>query len=107
MKITRTKHGARMSQGGAVLSEVLAKPGPTHSVFDLLAALVHVLAPGPRVGVLGFVEAEFLLLLRALVETCGPGIQLDLEHTPEFERRTVPVEVVEGPFYDPVRKRKP
>ncbi len=35
--------------------------------------------PQHRVGVLGFVEAEFLLLLRALVETCGPGIQLDLD----------------------------
>jgi spermidine synthase len=66
VKITRTKHGARMSQGGAVLSEVLAKPGPTHSVFDLLAALVHVLAPGPRVGVLGFAGGGIIAPLRAM-----------------------------------------
>ena len=30
-----------------------------------------------------------------------------LEHTVEFERRTVEASVVKKPFYDPERKRKP
>jgi aminomethyltransferase len=35
------------------------------------------------------------------------GRVLEMEHTVEFERRRVPATVVETPFYDPERKRKP
>jgi aminomethyltransferase len=35
------------------------------------------------------------------------GSVLEMEHTVEFERRRVPATVVETPFFDPERKRKP
>ena len=66
MRIKRTRRGAQMLQGGAILSEILAEPAATHSVFDLLAALVHLLAPGPRVAMLGFAGGGMLAPLRAL-----------------------------------------
>ena len=34
------------------------------------------------------------------------GTELQIEHTPEFERRKVTATVVERPFFDPERKRK-
>ena len=54
MDITPTKHGLRMSQHGVTISELRTSPGPTHSVADLLAALIRVLRPEGRIGVLGF-----------------------------------------------------
>ena len=36
-----------------------------------------------------------------------PGRELRLEHTVEFERRDVAATVVETPFFDPPRKKKP
>ena len=54
MDITATRHGLRLSQHGVVISEMRTAAGPTHSVFDVLAALVPLLAPRGRVGVLGF-----------------------------------------------------
>jgi hypothetical protein len=54
VRIERTRRGARMIEGDVVLSEILARPGPTHSLFDLLAAAVTALSPGPRLAVLGF-----------------------------------------------------
>lgn len=58
-----------------VISELRSSPGPTHSVFDLLAALISVLAPGGRIGVLGFAGGGMMAPLRALgvestLETC-------------------------------------
>jgi hypothetical protein len=53
-------------EGDAVLSEVLDRPGPTHSVFDLLAAAVATLAPGPRVALLGFAGGGVVAPLRAM-----------------------------------------
>jgi hypothetical protein len=52
--VTLTKHGLRLSQHGVVISELRTTPGPTHSVVDVLAALIAVLAPAGRIGVLGF-----------------------------------------------------
>ncbi len=49
-----------------MLSEVLGRPGPTHSVFDALAASIVVRAPGPRVALLGFAAGGILAPLRAL-----------------------------------------
>jgi hypothetical protein len=55
-----------MIEGDAVLSEVLAAPGATDSVFDLLAAAVSVLAAGPRLALLGFGGGGMIAPLRAL-----------------------------------------
>jgi aminomethyltransferase len=37
----------------------------------------------------------------------APGTRLELEHTVEYERRTVPATVVPLPFFDPERKKTP
>lgn len=66
MKILTTRTGLRMTQHGVVISEMRTSPGPTHSVFDLLAALIVVLNPGSRVGVLGFAGGGIMAPLRAL-----------------------------------------
>jgi len=62
----RTRRGIRLVEGGAVLSEILDRPGPTHSVFDVLAAAVCVLARGPEVGLLGFAGGGVVAPLRAM-----------------------------------------
>jgi hypothetical protein len=56
----------RISEGDSVVSEALARPGPTHSVWDLLAAAVTLLARGPRVALLGFAAGGFIAPLRAM-----------------------------------------
>jgi hypothetical protein len=66
MRVIRTRRGARVEQGGLVLSEVLDRPGPTHSLFDLLAASVSAFAPGPRCLLLGFAAGGVVAPLRAL-----------------------------------------
>ena len=66
MKIVRTRRGARIVADDVVLSEILAKPGPTHSLFDLLAAGVTTLSPGPRFAMLGFAGGGMVAPLRAL-----------------------------------------
>jgi spermidine synthase len=66
MDITRTRHGLRLSQHGVVISELRTAPGPTHSVFDVLAALITVLRPAGRVGVLGFAGGGMMAPLAAL-----------------------------------------
>ena len=86
-RVVGTARGARLEQDDAVLSEVLSRPGPTHGVFDLLAAAVAGLARGPRLAVLGFAAGGFVAPLRAmgwpgLVE----GVDLS-EKGPELFRR--------------------
>lgn len=66
MDITPTRHGLRLSQHGVVISELRTSPGPTQSVFDVLAALVAVLAPPGRVGMLGFAGGGMLAPFAAL-----------------------------------------
>lgn len=62
-----------------VLSELPASPGPTHSVFDVLAAAaLH--APRGRVGILGFAAGGLMAPLRALGAT-GPVEAIDLDPT--------------------------
>lgn len=66
MRIVRTRQGARIEQAGLVLSEVLRRPGPTHTLFDVLAAAVAALARGPRAAVLGFAAGGVIAPLRAM-----------------------------------------
>jgi spermidine synthase len=78
MRVTRTRGGVRLSQHGVVVCEMRAVPGPTHSVFDVLAALMAVLAPGGRVGVLGFSGGGLMAPLRQLGAD-GPVEAVDLD----------------------------
>ncbi|MHC4666969.1 MAG: hypothetical protein ACYTFD_01065 [Planctomycetota bacterium] len=66
MKVVRTRRGARIVEGDVVLSEILAQPGPTHTLFDVLAACVAALAPGPRFALLGFAGGGMIAPLRAM-----------------------------------------
>lgn len=66
MDITPTRHGLRLSQHGVVISELRTAPGPTDSIFDVLAALITELAPPGRVGVLGFAGGGMMAPLAAL-----------------------------------------
>lgn len=78
MKISPTKRGLRLSQHGVVISELRTLPGPTHSVFDVLAALIAVLKPVGRIGVLGFAGGGMLAPLRELgVESAIDSVDLD------------------------------
>lgn len=76
--ITPTKHGLRLSQHGVVISELRTSPGPTHSVFDGLAAVIAVLAPPGRIGVLGFAGGGMMAPLRGLgVTSVIDSVDLD------------------------------
>jgi SAM-dependent methyltransferase len=61
-----TTRGVRVVQEGHVVSEVVARPGPTHSLFDVLAAAVVTLARGPRLALLGLGGGSVVAPLRAL-----------------------------------------
>ena len=90
--ITPTKHGLRLSQHGVVLSELRTSSGPTHSVFDVLAAIIAVLAPLGRIGVLGFAGGGMMAPLRCLgvdsvidsVDLDRAGYDLFRRHCPEW-----------------------
>lgn len=90
--ITPTQHGLRLSQHGVVISELRTSPGPTHSVFDVLAASIAVLAPNARVGVLGFAGGGMMAPLRALgvdavidsVDLDRSGYDLFQQHCPQW-----------------------
>ena len=95
MEITKTEHGLRMSQHGVVISELRTTPGPTHSIADILAALIRVLKPPGRIGVLGFAGGGMQAPLCALgIETRVDAVDLDRMgwdlfrwHCPEWVRR--------------------
>lgn len=76
--IRRTRRGWRLSQQGVVLSEVLEHPGPTDSVFDVLAALCLV-EPVPRnIALLGLGGGGTVAALRALHSSAHVhGVDLD------------------------------
>jgi spermidine synthase len=78
MDITPTRQGLRLSQHGVVISELRTSPGPTHSVFDVLAALVEVLRPPGPVGMLGFAGGGMLAPFAALGWAC-PFAAVDLD----------------------------
>ena len=62
----RTRRGARILKGQDIVSEVVRRPGPTHTPFDVQAATIATLAPGPRVALLGFGGGSLIAPLRAL-----------------------------------------
>jgi spermidine synthase len=84
LRIVRTKSGAQIVDGRDVVSELLSYAGPTHGLFDVLAACVAALAPGRRVAVLGFAAGGFVAPLRAMgfdarldcVDASRDGVQL-------------------------------
>ena len=78
MDFQRTRGGLRLSQHGVVVSEIRLRPGPTHSVFDILAALVSVARPIGRVGILGFAGGGMMAPLRRL-GFLGPVVAVDLD----------------------------
>ena len=66
MDIRETRGGLRISQHGVLISELRNLPGPTHSLFDVLAALMVILFRSGRVGLLGFAGGSVMAPLRKL-----------------------------------------
>lgn len=95
MHVIRTKNGLRLSQHGVVISELRTSPGPTHSVFDLLAALVVWFEPRGRAGMLGFAGGGMMAPLQALgwssvieaVDLDRASYDLFRQHCPEWVPR--------------------
>lgn len=94
MKLIRTANGLRLSQHGVVISELRTSPGPTHSVFDVLAALLLVFPAQGRIGLLGFAGGGMMAPLQALghrelihtVDLDASAYQLFCQHCPEWVR---------------------
>lgn len=88
MKITKTRTGLRLSQHGVVISELRTTAGPTHSVFDVLAALLTLFGEKGRLGMLGFAGGGVVAPLRRLgflrpfdaVDLDEPSYQLFTKH---------------------------
>ena len=86
MRVVRTRRGARIVHGKSILSEILARPGPTHSIFDLLGAIAAMRGPSARVAVLGFAAGGMIAPLRALgSDAAVRAVDLDLTMVPLFE----------------------
>jgi hypothetical protein len=82
VRIVRTRRGLRLLENDVILSELLAEPGPTHCLFDVLAACVAALAPGPRMALLGFAGGGVVAPLRAM----GFGHPIEaVDHDPSGE----------------------
>jgi len=85
IRVVRTARGARLLQDDVVLSELLARPGATHTLFDVLAAAVAALAPGPRIAMLGFAGGGIVAPLRAMgCEHPIEAVDLSLAGEPLF-----------------------
>jgi hypothetical protein len=86
-RIVRTRRGLRLVDGRDVLSDVLARPGPTHGLFDVLAACITAFsgdAPprGGRVAMLGFAAGGVVAPLRAMGFR-SPLVAVDLSREAE------------------------
>lgn len=68
MAIQKRYHGNRLTieEHGCILSELPCYPGPTHSVWDVMASAVALCARGPRLAMLGFSGGGMVGALRAL-----------------------------------------
>ncbi len=67
--VVRTRRGARLVLGRDVVSEIHAQPSATHSLFDVLAALVDVFGAERATAVLGFAGGGLIAPLRAMGNT--------------------------------------
>jgi len=86
MRIVRDRRGVRVLHGRHLVSALPASPGPTGSVFDVLAAAVALLAPPARpVALLGFAAGGIVAPLRA-AGFRGPirAADLDVAPVPHF-----------------------
>jgi hypothetical protein len=94
-EVVPVRGGLRLQQHDTVLSEVRLRPGPTHSVADVMAAAAHLLQPGGRVAMLGFAGGGLLAPLRAMggrqavaaVDLDDSGWQLFCRHCSEWAGR--------------------
>lgn len=85
LKILRLSRRARIVEGDDVLSEVLDHPGPTDTLFDVLAACIAALTPGPRVAILGFAGGGIVAPLRGMGFTAPlTAVDVSLEGHPLF-----------------------
>jgi spermidine synthase len=74
-----------------VLSEIVRAPGPTNSLFDVLAAAIAALTPGSRAALLGFAGGGLVAPLRAM-GFAHPldAVDLSLEGERVFRRHAGP-----------------
>jgi len=80
LKILRLRRRARIVEGDDVLSEILDHPGPTDTLFDVLAACIAAMTPGPRVAILGFAGGGIVAPLRGMGFTAPlTAVDLSLE----------------------------
>ena len=85
MRLQRTARGVRLWHGRHVVSTLPGRPGPTHSIFDLLAAAAREGHPVGPIWMLGFAAGGTLAPLRGLGVT-GPisCVDLDISAVPSF-----------------------
>ncbi len=62
----RTRRGWRFIDRGTIVTEVLCSPGPTHTIFDILAASCLLVPHARDIALLGFGGGSVLAALRAL-----------------------------------------
>src|SRR5437867_876814 len=97
IRVVRDGGGLRLLEGDAVLSRVMARPGPTHMPFDVLAACVAALSPGRRALLLGFAGGGTVAALRAMGWRHPiDAVDLSLEGHAHFREHS-------GPWSGPVR----
>ena len=97
IRVVRDRGGLRLLEGDAVLSRVMARPGPTHMPFDVLAACVAALSPGRRALLLGFAGGGTVAALRAMGWRHRiDAVDLSLEGHAHFREHS-------GPWSGPVR----
>jgi hypothetical protein len=86
VRVVRTRRGARIVHGRSILSEILKEPGPTDSVFDVLAAVAAMRGDEARVAMLGFAAGGMIAPLRALGSDASVrAVDLDVSMVPLFE----------------------
>lgn len=84
-RVVRMRRRARVLDGADVVSEVIDHPGATDTLFDVLAACVSALAPGPRVALLGFAAGGMVAPLRAMsFDTPLHAVDLSLDNVGLF-----------------------
>lgn len=88
MRLVKTARGARLVHGSSILSELLKEPGPTHSVFDVFAAVTAVLGkPSPQLAMLGFAGGGTVAPLRAVgFKGVVRAVDLDVSGVKLFEK---------------------